>query len=405
MSIEPVHRKLLEKILASNEFVHSKIYQTFLTFLFESTLQARELKETTIAIEVFGKDASFNPMEDTIVRSHTYTLRKKLETYYYNEGRQDKLRLAIPKGHYSVICVPASDDRVTPRTLIRKARHRIPLLIIAALVGLCAALWLHGLSVGSKLKSYRMMDPGDPFWGDYLQSDLPVMLVVGDHFFISDSIAKYGCTVSIRHPKVNSIDDFRALYPNLSVEAAPEPYFPYHSLWSLPPIVSMLYSVKAPYVLRKSSDVTPQMLDEYNILYLGSIKTLYCLKYTLRQSHFRFEIAPHRVLYAPPGTDSTRVFETSLHSTGPNDDLVLAVKLPGPDDNSIFIIASYHSLGVPEAVGLLTSQPRLQKLESRFRERFGKVPRYFEILFRVTGIDKTAYGIEILAFNPLPAER
>ena len=79
MTVEATQNKLLEKILKSKEFSHSKIYQSYLTYLVESSRKGKDLKETVIAIEVFGKDASFNPAEDTIVRSHTYTLRKKLE--------------------------------------------------------------------------------------------------------------------------------------------------------------------------------------------------------------------------------------------------------------------------------------------------------------------------------------
>ena len=93
-------QQLLEKILLSEGFRNSTVYGNFLTYLIESTSQGKNLKETTIAIEVFGKDADFNPAEDTIVRSHTYTLRKKLEHYYYTEGKDDIYHLQIPKGHY-----------------------------------------------------------------------------------------------------------------------------------------------------------------------------------------------------------------------------------------------------------------------------------------------------------------
>ena len=71
-------KKYLEKILNSKEFSGSKIYKSYLTYLIDAANEGKELKETTIAIEVFGKDAGFNPAEDTIVRSHTYNLRKKL---------------------------------------------------------------------------------------------------------------------------------------------------------------------------------------------------------------------------------------------------------------------------------------------------------------------------------------
>lgn len=79
--------RCLESLLNSQEFSGSKIYNSYLNYLVEAKNAGKELKETTIAFEFFGKDASFNPSEDTIVRSHTYQLRKKLESYYHEEER------------------------------------------------------------------------------------------------------------------------------------------------------------------------------------------------------------------------------------------------------------------------------------------------------------------------------
>ena len=92
MTTESTQKKCLEKILLSKEFAGSDIYQKYLTYLVNSTEEGKDFKEATIAIDFFGKDGSFNPAEDTIVRSHTYILRKKLESYYLNEGREDKYR-------------------------------------------------------------------------------------------------------------------------------------------------------------------------------------------------------------------------------------------------------------------------------------------------------------------------
>ncbi|MDD5060963.1 MAG: hypothetical protein PHN44_01585, partial [Candidatus Marinimicrobia bacterium] len=112
-----------------------------------------------------------------------------------------------------------------------------------------------------------------------------------------------------------------------------------------------------------------------------------------------FEILPHIITYSD--ADTVCQFSTNLHSAGLNEDLVLAVKLPGPAGNSIFIIASYHSLGTPEIVNQLTQTASRLQVEQKFIDRYGYVPRYFEILFRVNGIDKTAYSTEILIFNEI----
>jgi len=401
---EGIQKKLLEKIANSSEFVASRVYASYLDYLVETTNQQRSLKEVTIAIEFFGKDSTFNPAEDTIVRAHTYTLRKKLENYYLNEGKDDEYRLRIPKGHYEARFVKVTEEIEHSKKLLKGLKKRCYLFVIALLVCLTAILWFKNRAALNQLRKYQFVELNDPIWKDYLHSELPILVVVGDHFFFDEYNPKYKQIVSIRDGKINSVEDLEALktrYPDDSVRPTDEPYFPYHSIWSLPPILNMLFAVDQKPLMRKSSSISPQILGEYNIIFVGSIKTLYILRHTLANSHFSFEILPHKITYTPPDSAEPQIFRTSLHSAGPNEDLVLALKLPGPTNNSIFIIASYHSLGAPEVVSYLTQTSTRTVMKQRFTEKYGAMPQFFEILFRVTGIDKTAYNTDMLVFNAI----
>ncbi|HDP67893.1 MAG TPA: hypothetical protein ENN20_05250 [Candidatus Marinimicrobia bacterium] len=404
ISGESLHKKYLDKIINSNEFSGSKIYSSYLTYLLNATNQGKCLKEITIAMEFFDKDSSFNPAEDTTVRSHTYTLRKKLQNYYYNEGKDDKYRLKIPKGHYNTQFVTSAAGRSGSGKILRWSVKHYQLLIILVLIGCVAFLWIRNRTILNRLNKYQIVKETDSIWHDYLESDLPILIVAGDHFFFDDYSTDYNDMVSIRYGKINSPEDFEKLksqFPGDHIRPTEEPYFPYHSIWSLPPILSMLNSVGQKPVMRRSSTIGPQILGEYNIIYLGSIKTLYILRHTLSKSHLSYEILPHKVIYTPKDSSESQVFRTSLHSVGPNEDLVIAVKLSGPTGNAIFMIASYHSLGAPEIVNYLINENTRLHVENTFMEKYGRMPQFFEILFRVTGIDKTAYNTEILVFNEI----
>jgi hypothetical protein len=61
---------------------------------------SHQIKESVIAIEVFGRRADFDGRIDNIVRVQAHRLRKLLETYYAEEGRHDVFRLCIPRGSY-----------------------------------------------------------------------------------------------------------------------------------------------------------------------------------------------------------------------------------------------------------------------------------------------------------------
>lgn len=404
MSLDSKYKKCLEKILSSQEFSTSKIYQQYIEYLVDASIEGEVPKETTIAIDVFGKDASFNPAEDTTVRSHTYTLRKKLQNYYYNQGRKDKYRLRIPKGHYAAKFVPNVETMYHPKKMISILGTYFYVPVILALFVVIGLLWQHTTFLQSSIDDYRVLEEADPIWREYLTAEKPILIILGNHFFFDENSERYQELIAMRHPKVNSAEDLSGLqarFPDISYQITNEPYFPYHSIWSLPPVLEILYSVHKRPILRKSSEISPQIFDEFQIVFLGSIKTLYRLEHTLLKSNFDFEISPHKVFYTHPDSGTTKVYETSLHSMGPNEDLVLALKLPGPDNNSILIIASYHSLGAPEIAKYMTNLSMRKPMDEMFEDKFGEIPRYFEALFRVTGIDKTAYHTEILVLNKI----
>jgi serine/threonine-protein kinase len=100
-----IERELLDRILASRTFAPSERMSRFLRFAVEEALEGRadQLKEYRIALEVFDKDASFDPRIDPIVRVEARRLRAKLKRYYENEGRDDAVRIEFPTGSYAPV--------------------------------------------------------------------------------------------------------------------------------------------------------------------------------------------------------------------------------------------------------------------------------------------------------------
>jgi hypothetical protein len=73
-----------------------------LTFVVRATLdgEADSLKQTTIGVDVFGREPDYDPKMDTIVRSQAWRLRAKLMKYYATEGAYDPVIVSVPRGHY-----------------------------------------------------------------------------------------------------------------------------------------------------------------------------------------------------------------------------------------------------------------------------------------------------------------
>ncbi|MBW9054444.1 hypothetical protein [Rhizobium mesosinicum] len=104
-SLEPTADEIcrqVERILGSEEFHAPKRGRDFLEFVVNETLAGRSgfLKAFTIANVVFGREASFDPQNDPVVRIEAGRIRKALERYYLVAGRTDEVIITVPKGGY-----------------------------------------------------------------------------------------------------------------------------------------------------------------------------------------------------------------------------------------------------------------------------------------------------------------
>ena len=92
----------LARVLASRGFRASARKRRFLQFVVQQTLagHADRIKAYTIAMDVFDRDASFDPLLDPVVRIQAGRIRHCLEQYYLTEGAGDPVEITIPKGSY-----------------------------------------------------------------------------------------------------------------------------------------------------------------------------------------------------------------------------------------------------------------------------------------------------------------
>jgi adenylate cyclase len=93
-------RRELDRILSGRGFARNDRLARFLRFVVERHLQGRdgELKESVIAVEVFGRSTDHDPKQDSIVRTEAGRLRARLNEYYCEEGKDDSLIIELPKG-------------------------------------------------------------------------------------------------------------------------------------------------------------------------------------------------------------------------------------------------------------------------------------------------------------------
>ena len=96
-------REQLDRILSSGPFLQSRRRQRFLEYLVNETLAGRSerLKGYNIALEVFDRPETFDPVVDPLVRIEAARVREKLREYYEVDGQSDPIRVELPKGSYT----------------------------------------------------------------------------------------------------------------------------------------------------------------------------------------------------------------------------------------------------------------------------------------------------------------
>jgi adenylate cyclase len=132
-------RLQLERILQSAEFRGSDKQRKFLSFVVEETLAGRasQLKGYTIALAVYGRKEGFDPQVDPIVRVEAGRLRRALEHYYLTAGKNDPVRINIPKGSYaSTFQISPSEGKTLTTTREKIALSTGPSVAVMPLIDL-----------------------------------------------------------------------------------------------------------------------------------------------------------------------------------------------------------------------------------------------------------------------------
>ena len=145
-------RSELQLILQSQSFARSPGLSHLLSYLCEKALagESGQIKEYSIALDVFGREPSFDQDSDSIVRVQANRLRKRLSEYYSGEGAAHAVRITIPVGQY----VPLFEEQphsagaakelsqIPASSFFSRQWMWIGLLTLAGLSALVIALWV-----------------------------------------------------------------------------------------------------------------------------------------------------------------------------------------------------------------------------------------------------------------------
>lgn len=406
-------RTLLSTVLQSKEFKDSPLYSNLLTYLVESTLSKKIPKEITIAIDIFGKDSGFNSNKDSTVRHHIFALRNKLDGYYLNEGKEDKVRIVIPKGRYEIQFVSSNNHASKFYQRVRPFIKHWQLTVIFVLI-LVNLYILYRESTTNRTEtvpqSPYFIDPQDKVWGSFFENSYPVTIVLGDDFWMDEYRPDYKRHRQVRDWKISSENDlsnFLIKHPNANLVKSEITGIPFGAGDNLLDILYIVNHFQNNVSLTMSSTLSLENIRDHNIIYIGEFRNLRILDKIFYKTPIRYQYSPDERIFILDEKGDTlnsflRVEAPYEQQNKYNVDYSLLIKMPGFSNENFLFIVGFGYGGRLERTKMLANSILRNKFIEEINQRNKSVPEYFIALFEVKSIERTGFTNELKYFKEIP---
>ncbi len=391
-----VIRRCASRIIESGTLGRGQTYTKLLTYLVERAIRGEVPKEFDISVDVFGKAKASVDSPDAQTRVYVYKLRARLDSYYNGPGKDDPFRLDIPKGTYHLFAVAQEVKAEKVDAAPSKRRWASYAAVGLLLVSLVANILL--------LAGYSARDEeaalSGPVWSGLGGGARPILIVVGDHFFFSET----GSHVRVRDVAINSLQDLRdsaeygsetgLVFETLS-------YLPKSTVFTLQTILPHAAAASKNVTMKLVSELTPADLRDYDVIYVGFVRAMAILKdYYFSRSNFTSD-AP--LFMSLAHTASGEVFTRSGPVPQYNRDYGVFARFAGPAGNQIVVFAGIGDVGVSAVVRSLTSHAGLERVEALLRDRELDVAHGVEVLVEADGHSRMDLDVRVVGAYALRA--
>lgn len=362
----------LHEILESKTFSRSNVNVTLLKYLVNATLEKKNLKESSIGQELFGKD--YDPIKnDNKVRVYVHNLRKKLDDYYTQENSKSTYRFVIEKGQYEVSFLLNTN----------KKRNRLTYLGLAFTAVIVMLLQF----ILSKDKNEAT------FWKNFSSNQNDNTVLVGDHFTIAGSLQTGGRGI-IRDYAINSENELSELLsarPDLgkNLKANRFTYITKMGTYSINRLSQFFTQQKIDYNLMLNSEWDKSRFGNENILFVGQYKTMGFLQNIFNEKHPNFRYQNMNITYINPIDNSTETYVPKADSVVVDYTFVSKTKVR--KDTELLMFLSDHDIGAIQAIEYFTNSDSLDSFYSRHN-----IDDEFTALFKVSGWDRVGFKMELV---------
>ncbi len=445
----------LERVLQSRTLQNSENLKAFLRFVVEKTVADEDvqLKEYTIATEVFGRRSDYDPRIDSVVRVQAGRLRTKLQEYYTAEGKNDQIVIDLPKGHYHPVfnCphaesgqeispagVPAAEalasnghptlavaeDQPYVEGVPARSRASVVGLVLGGLVILLSVAVVALYSSNRELqRQARNPDPSlntedfKAVWSPFVDDPESPLLVLSNptvYRFLNkadpDSLARRAFQMTPEQTRsLLDAPEFKGQYaggdsprliPSLGM------YTGMGEAVGVYRLTDLLRSLNKTILLRQSRHVSAADLKYRNVILLGSIYVNeWSRKLPMVENFVNTFNATIENRDPLPGEE--REYKTQFNEqTGEMsvDYALITVKPNVSGENAVMTLGGIFSEGTEGAAEFVTTRNHLSLLGQRLRQLGGQnaPPKYYQALLKVEVENGTPTTITLLSVRALP---
>jgi len=418
----------VERILQSKAFRTSELHRNLLSYLTRKSLAgtAESLKEYTVGLDVFGKPASSDPRQESVVRMHTARLRQRLTEYYRTEGDADPIVVDLPKGGFKLTFERRRETPVLDLAPVVAAEppkafaslHAREIVLAALLVAVLAA----GAILGLRLWRLERIQAARPqlemaawtpdlqqLWGPILSTARPLMVCLG----IPPTVRVPGLGF-VLDPSLNDWSDAAQSKALVSLKqalhgATPTPSYSFTGAGTASGAFELgqFLAPRKQNVLLTRSDLLslPEVIMD-NVVFLGPVTNNRQIQAISTDQELVQEPGGIRNLNPQPGEPAFLADTTPRNLPGGEETYALVSHMPGLYGNGDMLYLSGSQIaGTMAAVRALTDPTLARTLVSKLKTSSGKIPRFYQLVLRVRSMDNMPIEISYVFHRDLSATR
>jgi hypothetical protein len=430
---EEVHQTLA-RVLKSKYFVNAHKKRQFLSVVCDFYLndRAHELNEYLLAYDVFGRDNSYNPSTDPIVRVVAHEIRKKLESYYQNEGAADEIRMELPAGSYQPVFqrhqlppvveeIPKSELPVPTKIESAPDRRNINIIVLSlvclALAAAVIVLALSNQALRHKTDVSQEVAVYGKLWRGFLTDSTPTVVVLSNppvprlsngyepEILLKESIPLTTDTIKVLRERLISnpqtlIVGSEIKHHNPRLIISNQNHTGIGEAIGLHYLTNFFRNVNKDISLKQSRTLSAEDLKNRNVIMLGGAWVNDWSGKLPSNEDFSYSVNA-TILNRKPleGEEREYVPEFDRRTGGLLTDYALITVKPNlTATNNVMVLSGIYSQGTEAAVEFITGRDHLNQIDQRLEN----LSDHFQALLKVGVENGIPTTITILALHKLP---